>query len=54
MAARGINWKYVVLKNSAEERADFEKKMTELADWAGLGSWNLMNYLQDWQPSWSV
>jgi len=54
MAARGIKWDYVALKDSADERTGFEKKMTELADWAGLGSWTLMDYLPDWQPSWSV
>lgn len=54
MAAGGIQWKYVALKDSADERAALETKMTELAMWAGLDRWTLMYYLPEWQPSWSV
>jgi hypothetical protein len=53
-AKRGIKWKYAALKDSAEERIDFERRMTELAFWAELPQWSLMDYLPDWQPSWRV
>jgi hypothetical protein len=48
----GIKWNYAALKDSAEERIDFERRMTELAIWAELPQWTLMDYLPDWQPTW--
>jgi SET domain len=46
-AAKGIRWDYVSLQDNTEERADFEKKITELAVWAKLPQWTLMDYVED-------